>query len=734
VGETFRGFRLLAELGRGGQGSVFLATQPALANRPVVLKLTARDGGEHLSLARLQHTHIVPLLFAEDDAAQNTRVLCMPYFGNATLKHIGDGLKDMPVARRAGLHLLEIVDRMQAEMPVALPTQGPARQVLSRVSFVQAICWIGTCLAEALQYAHERGLVHLDIKPSNVLLAVDGHPMLLDFHLAQEPIDPAAAPPEWLGGSPSYMSPEHKAAAAAIRKNQPVAAAVDEQSDIYSLGALLYEALGGTLPYRPGISPPLYRCNAVVSVGLADIICKCLAAEPSARYSSAGDLAADLKRHLTNQPLHGVANRSVLERWRKWRRRRPYTLPLSGLLLGVLIAAGAVALNRQANVGHQRRQLETIVQAGRDHLQAGRIDEAVSGLRHGLVLAEETPQNMDLAQEITALLQRAEGGQAARELHGLAEQIRFLYGADSLPVQAMAGLEARCWLLWTNRERILNQLGLAPGATTGVEQARTDLLDLAIFWTDLRVRLAPPSAVADVRREALQTLDQAEALFGPSAILNHERRSHAQAVGELSFERPTTSFPPRTAWEHYALGRSFLQAGDHARAARQFQDALAIDPHGFWPNFYFGISAYRLEQYLNAVTAFSVCIGSVPDNARCFYNRGLCFSALEHPDEAVRDYDRAVSLDPALAPAFLNRGLLHFRANRPGQAVTDLKQALDLGANPATVHYNLALVYLASADQPRALESLRQALASDPAHKEARQTLDNLTRQPRRSK
>src|SRR5262245_29601929 len=272
VGDTLGDFRLLAELGRGGQGCVFLAAQHTLADRPIVLKITPCDGREHLSLARLQHTNVVPLYFAEDDLARNVRTLGMPYFGSATLKHLLDQVKAVPMTQRTGQHLLDALARVQEASPVQLPARTPVRQALARASYVQAVCWIGSCLAEALNYAHEHGLIHLDIKPSNVLLAVDGQPMLLDFHLAQQPLQPGELPPEWIGGTPLYMAPEHKAAVAASRNDQPVSAALDGRADIFSLGALLYEALGGKLPFRPNESPPLHRLNPLVSVGLSDII------------------------------------------------------------------------------------------------------------------------------------------------------------------------------------------------------------------------------------------------------------------------------------------------------------------------------------------------------------------------------------------------------------------------------------------------------------------------------
>src|SRR5262249_25754926 len=248
AGASLGDFDLVAELGRGGQGRVFLATQRSLADRPIVLKCTPLTGQEHLSLARLQHTHIVPLYSVQDDGDSHLRVLCMPYFGGARLARVLRALRDVPLARRCGRDLLNALDQAEPKTRVNFPLAGPARQWLAQASYAQAICWIGACLADALQYAHERGLVHLDLKPSNVLLAADGQPMLLDFHLAREPIRPDGAGPQWLGGTAGYMSPEQRAALLAVQQGRDVAQPVDGRSDIYSLGVVLFEALGGSLP------------------------------------------------------------------------------------------------------------------------------------------------------------------------------------------------------------------------------------------------------------------------------------------------------------------------------------------------------------------------------------------------------------------------------------------------------------------------------------------------------
>src|SRR5262249_3216738 len=132
------------------------------------------------------------------------------------------------------------------------------------------VVWVGACLADALRFAHDRDLVHMDVKPSNVLLTADGQPMLLDFHLARPPLPAGGPPPPWPGGTPAYLSPEQRAALDAVRTGRPVPAPVDGRSDVFSLGVVLYEALAGERPGDRHV--PIAARNRAVGTGLADII------------------------------------------------------------------------------------------------------------------------------------------------------------------------------------------------------------------------------------------------------------------------------------------------------------------------------------------------------------------------------------------------------------------------------------------------------------------------------
>ena len=401
VGELLGDLQLVAELGRGKHGRVYLATQTALADRPVVLKITPRRAQEHLSLARLQHTHIIPLYAINDFPDRNLRALCMPFLGGATLARVLEFLHGQPATQRTGRSLTDALEAAQKEAPLRLPGRGSYLEAFACASYVDAVCCLGACLADGLQYAHERGLVHLDLKPSNVLLAADGQPLLLDFHLAREPIRPEEEPPQWLGGTAGYMSPEQEAALGAVQQGRNVERLVDGRSDIYALGVVLYEALGGamlasagekrsasTLAIRPGSQDkgllasgeevyfpplkPLPQCNPQVSVGLADVVGKCLADDPAGRYADMAALAADLRRHLADRPLAGVRNRSLAERWRKWRRRRPHGVALAGMMLAVLTAAGAVALGAVGHFTQRTAQARTALHDGQAQLAVGR--------------------------------------------------------------------------------------------------------------------------------------------------------------------------------------------------------------------------------------------------------------------------------------------------------------------------------------------------------------------------
>jgi tetratricopeptide (TPR) repeat protein len=163
-----------------------------------------------------------------------------------------------------------------------------------------------------------------------------------------------------------------------------------------------------------------------------------------------------------------------------------------------------------------------------------------------------------------------------------------------------------------------------------------DLRDVALF----AARAQPQAA------DALRLLDEAEAAFGASAVLDHERTARGDARNR--------NLAARSAWEHVALGRAHLAAGDPRGASRELSAALGLEPAARWANFYAGVCAYRMNRFEEARAAFSLCIGAAPGDAKAFYNRALASAALGRPSEALSDCERALTLSPNHAQA---RGL-----------------------------------------------------------------------------
>jgi serine/threonine protein kinase/Flp pilus assembly protein TadD len=677
LGEVLGEFRLLAELGRGGMGRVYLAEQTFLAGRLMILKLTASANQEHLKLARLQHTNIVPLYSVRDFPEYHLRQLCMPCLGGATLAQLLETVRPIPPEQRTGRDLLEALPKSVADGRLYWPAPGSNRRFLEKASYVQAVCWIGMCLADALHYAHEQGLVHLDVKPSNVLLTADCQPMLLDFHLARGPILPSADDPPWLGGTPAYMAPEQRAVWDAIAGGAAVSQTVDARCDVYGLGLVLRETLYGLSP-QPGnmrLPPP----RGEWSLGLRDILGRCIEPEAAARYPSAALLAEDLRRHLTHRPLVGVRNRSLAERWRKWRRRRPHAL-LASLLVLVCVGACLAILGLFAvQATQERRAAADALEQGRRQMAQRHFTEAVQTFDHALQL----PGAVAIHAELNRARQRAVRAHDIAAVHRQMERSRYLHSDALLAPQALAGLAEQCRSAWEQRELLLDAAD-EPLAAEVEEDLRRDLLDVAALWADMQVRLAAPGKATDARDAALRVLDEAEALFGPSAVLWRQR----QALGQSP---PAPEPAPRTAWEHYLLGRWLLRAGDLTAAAASFEQAIALRPQDFWPWFGKGACAYHRGQSAEAVSAFTVCIALAPDSAACYHNRALA-RARSDPSRALRDYDKALALDPRLAEAALNRGALHLQQGRFPEAEADLQRAQALGADPAAVRHNLALL------------------------------------------
>ncbi|HVU85970.1 MAG TPA: serine/threonine-protein kinase [Pirellulales bacterium] len=361
VGDSIDDFDLLTRLGRGAFAVVFLARQKSM-QRIVALKVSADRGSEPQTMALLDHPHIVRVFDQRRLVERKLRLLYMQYVPGGTLQTVIDGIRRLPPSMRSGIRLLEIIDQALAERGDSPPSDSPLRHRLAAATWPQAVCWLGSRLAAALAYAHQRGVLHRDIKPANVLVAADGTPKLADFNISYSSKVEGSSAAAYFGGSLAYMSPEQ--IEACNPASGRTADDLDNRSDIYSLGVMLWELLTGNRPFddtppgsdwtntlstmlaarRQGVGAAMIaQLPRDCPSGLKQILLSCLALEPSAR-PSAGQLSRQLELALEPQVMRLLRPRPGA--WRNWVRRYPLTAMFAaGLLPNLIFTALNLAYN-----------------------------------------------------------------------------------------------------------------------------------------------------------------------------------------------------------------------------------------------------------------------------------------------------------------------------------------------------------------------------------------------------
>ncbi len=301
------GFRLVEIIGQGAFSRVYLAVDKALGERQVVIKLCHAGDHEAWIQGKLRHDHIMPILSTTEDDEYGLSVICMPFMGRVTLH-----------------------DKMSAFWTLSsgenrVRAGAEARNEADAICIgkVEDVIRLGFEVGEALAYAHSQGVLHLDLKPSNILIDETGSARLLDFNLSAD----ERRGTQSVGGTLAYMAPEQ----ARVILDGTDGSKLDGRADVFALGTILYEMLCGRLPFGKAATANSARTamrrqleqqlsgssvawpRGEVDRALRKIVERCLAIDPEHRYLTASAVVRDLRRRQT------VVGRSM--RWIDGRKR-----------------------------------------------------------------------------------------------------------------------------------------------------------------------------------------------------------------------------------------------------------------------------------------------------------------------------------------------------------------------------------------------------------------------------
>ena len=405
---TLGDFRLVCEIGRGGMGVVYEAEQLSVGRR-VALKVLpyaamldrrqiARFQNEAKAAATLEHPHIVPVYYVGND--RGVYFYAMRLVHGKNMAQILTEMRNSENARIVSARgtSSSTLDARGGEVSTDILTDRSS----GRSSHYASVARVGRQVAEAIEFAHSHGIIHRDIKPANVLLDEVGDAWVTDFGLARVESDVGMTMTGDLVGTLRYMSPEQ------VQSGQRT---VDHRSDVYSLGATLYELLThrllfededrGSLLRKITFATPIApsRIDEKTPRDLETIVLKALSKDPIDRYPTASAFADDLQRFLSHQPIH-ARRTPVRQRIRLWTRRHPVVVAATTVVfLVALLAAALVGLL----MAKQERSLRIQQQTASEQLtEAFREKElALHNAEENLEAAREARRRADVASRRT---------------------------------------------------------------------------------------------------------------------------------------------------------------------------------------------------------------------------------------------------------------------------------------------------------------------------------------------
>lgn len=684
-------YRVVTELGRGGQGKVYLADDPRLRRKVALKVLTSLGNVSEQVLARFQREAEVasrldhPGICAVYDTGVERGVpyIAMRYVPGDTLSQ---KLRLWSTGRDGSVSDFEIQTDADAKASAGSRSsqtsgrsaQESREQLRIAVEIVRKACM-------AVHAAHEAGVVHRDLKPGNIMVTPEGDAVVLDFGLAREMDSelPSLTQTGEFFGTPNYMSPE-----------QVSGGSTDVSADVWALGVILYEALTLHRPFEAPTRQAMYRgilsrtqvdprtYNPAISADLKVVIDKALEKERGRRYATAKDFADDLARVLEDRPVMARPV-SLAGRVMRWARREPAKAILAGAVtVAVLTAAGLGGYLSARMTDFDRAETRL------------RVDEREDALERGF---------LDLGE-----------GSARRALHAFRHALRI----DPASFEAHAG----CALALTRLKLRDQALEFVESATTLTPSERARL----------KAEVLCGLGQHDEEKRVLATIEKP--VDGPLALFmkgtRAMRRGHggdheAFETAFNAFNRAILTSPRARALLHFQRAHAARHMGNR-QAVEESVEALKA----LWPDcgrawFWVGFSLRKFDPDESAI-AYAKAIELDPGLLIARNNLGEVLISLGRHDDAEPVLESA--LDVALeeddrttiARVHLNRARIADARGLPDVEVAELRRATEVAPTLVAGWTRLAKVLLARGDHVAGIAAFERAVRARPSDGDVR--------------